>query len=211
MVKKLFSEQERKNISQAVADVEKHTRGEIVPMIVESSGAYAWVHLLGALLGLALVSIFIIFWNLKGDWPFEWEEIFFAQGCGIALGVGLSAIPAIKRFLIPKSTLDEEVHEAALASFMAQGIHETRDHTGILIYISLFEHQVEILADKGIHQVIGKNDFWQAQSDTIVVEIRRGQASAGLIQAIQIIGKILAEHFPPQGDNPNELHNELRG
>jgi putative membrane protein len=211
MVKKLFTQLDRDKIKLTVAQVEKNTRGEIVPVVVATSAFYGWVHWLCGAIGLSLATLFLVFWNVRDAWPFEWFEIFLIQFLASLMGVGLSALPFVKRALIPRSFKDAAVHEAALASFITHGVHQTKEHTGILIFISLFEQQVEILGDKGIHEAISTKDFWQSQTKEIVRGIHAGQASDGLINAINSMGKILAQHFPSTGDNPNELPDDIRG
>ena len=80
-------------------------------------------------------------------------------------------------------------------SFIEQGLHHTRDNTGILILICLFEHRVEVLADRGINALVPK-DTWQEIVATVTDGLRRGQACDALCQAIERCGEILTEQFP---------------
>ncbi len=63
---------------------------------------------------------------------------------------------SVKRLVASKNRIGEAVHIFALASFSEHGLHYTREHTGILILVSLLEHRVEVLADRGINAKVEK-------------------------------------------------------
>ena len=104
--------------------------------------------------------------------------------------------------------IDEAVHTLALASFTDQGLHHTRDHTGILILISLLEHRVEVLADRGINEKVSPGT-WDEIVHSITAGIKSGNASDAFCKAIERCGDILAAHFPRQADDKDELPNRL--
>jgi len=87
---------------------------------------------------------------------------------------------------------------------------ETRERTGILLYVSLLEHRVEVLADRGIHERV-EPGTWDGVVARVLDGIRTGRAEAGLVDAITHCGELLAQHFPVQPDDSDELPNRLRG
>jgi putative membrane protein len=138
------------------------------------------------------------------EWIFGWQVI------GFLFGWMLGKVPAVVRWSVGPGWLGAEVHESAQAAFLRHGLTETRDRTGVLIYISLYEHRVEILADKGIHSKVGEG-FWRDEVAKITRGIREKKGGAVTAQVIREIGGKLAEHFPQLADDKNELTNQVRG
>ena len=100
----------------------------------------------------------------------------------------------------------EEVEEAALTSFYRQGLNKTRDKTGILIFISVFEHQVRVLADQGINDRVDSS-VWQELVDTIIAGIKTRRQAEAICVAVVRCGELLTEHFPIKHDDTDELSN----
>lgn len=199
-----FSEPERERIRQAVVAAESKTAGEIVPMIVTSAARYTEIELLGLIAGLCAGMIVEWFWSDPWGSPhFQLWPVF-----GALAGFLLCRIGDVKRILAPRSRIGDAVHRLGLASFTEQGLHCTKDHTGILILVSLLEHRVEVLADRGINQKVTQ-DTWDEVVHTITAGIKSGQACDAFCKAIARCGDILATHFPRQADDKDELSNRL--
>ena len=201
---KFFSEAEKERIRQAVINAESKTAGEIVPMIVTSSARYTEIELFGLIFGLFAGMLAEWFW---GD---PWGSHFFNLWpvIGALLGFLLFRIPAIKRTLASKTRISQAVHTLALASFTEQGLHYTRDHTGILILVSLLEHRVEVLADRGINEKVAAGT-WDEIVRILTVGLKSAAAGDAFCRAIEGCGEILAAHFPRQADDKDELPNRL--
>ena len=95
-----------------------------------------------------------------------------------------------------------------MAAFTEHGLHYTRDHTGILIFVSLLEHQVEVLADRGINEKV-EPGTWDEIVKTLTAGLKSGHACDAFCKAIDRCGEILAVHFPRQDDDRDELPNTL--
>lgn len=100
------------------------------------------------------------------------------------------------------------VRRRAHREFNSMGIRNTAGHTGILIMLSLKERRVEVLADKGINDKVAQKT-WDDIVEIITSNIKQGKQAAGIIQAVDFAGKVLAEHFPRQNDDKNELSDEV--
>ena len=205
-LEKIFDQEK---IRLAVEAAEKKTSGEIVPLVIHASSTYAWVHMFCAAIFLVFFSLAFVVYEKHSPWPPRWQAIFEWQVFGAFLGLLLSYVPFLKRHMIPKNRRDFEVHKRALAEFMEQGLTRTSDRTGVLIYVSLFERQVNILADSGINDKVGPG-FWQSQVDTLCLGMAEQRPSEALTKVIAEIGAKLAQNFPPKADDKNELMNELR-
>ena len=127
---------------------------------------------------------------------------------GAISGYSLGAIPIIKRWMLPRQRVAEAIHLRSLAAFAGHGLHHTKDHTGILIFASLLEHRVVVLADRGINEKV-EPGTWQAVVDILTVGLRSGNACDGFCKAIERCGQILAAHFPRDARDRDELPNKI--
>jgi putative membrane protein len=122
----------------------------------------------------------------------------------------IDRFPALKRRFISRREIDEEVEEAAINAFFRQGLYRTRDANGVLLFISVFEHKVWLLADQGIHEKVPQ-DEWDALVARVTRGIREGRRSEAICGAIEAIARLLAFHFPVKSDDTNELKNLIVG
>jgi putative membrane protein len=98
----------------------------------------------------------------------------------------------------------------AYRTFVAEDVFATAERTGILIFVSAFEHRVEVIADKGIGAVVPK-EAWVRVVDLFSSRLRRGEVVAGFEEAIAECGEILRRHGASlQALDRDELGNELR-
>lgn len=204
-----FSKDDLEKMSAAVKEAEKLTNGEIVPVIAERSDDYTSVRQWLAIMGFALSSLFIFLTRYRYPFLFEVETVLVLQGCGIFLGLTIGHFSFVQRFFIPKSKMKKAVHERALVEFMQLGLQETKHRTGVLLYISLLERRVEILADKGIHQKVG-DGFWSDEVNRLVAGIRSKNAGEAFSHTILTIGQKLRENFPRDSNDKNELGDSVR-
>lgn len=99
-------------------------------------------------------------------------------------------------------------HERALSMFGKLRVWDTEDNNGVLIYLLLVEHRIEIVADRGLSRHVA-----QAQWDEIVHGMsdtfRAGRIEEGLGRAVDAVTGLLVQHFPLAhgAANPNELVN----
>ena len=222
-----FSPEELEAIRGAVREAELETSAEIVPLVAEASDAYAAAPLVGAvsgaLLGLFVYSITFVLWPAMQRWQSEalgWTEPsldaafsteFVLVGLGALLGwLFPRFIPAARRLLTPNTFMDDMVHRRAMQAFLEEEVFLTRDRTGILIYISLQEHRVEILGDSGINAAVDPAE-WASISDDLCRAIRAKDVVGGLINTIRRCGELLsAKGLAIKADDTNELGNGLR-
>ena len=168
---KFFTNDEQERIRQAVSAAESKTSGEIVPMLVTSSARYTEVELLGLIAGLFAGMLAEFFW---GD---PWGSHYFNLWpvLGALVGFLICRVSTVKRLLSSQQRIADAVHVLALASFTEQGLHYTKDHTGILLFVSLLEHRVEMLADRGINEKVEPGTW-----DEVVARISASRARCRL-------------------------------
>jgi hypothetical protein len=97
--------------------------------------------------------------------------------------------------------------DRAIELFGRLRVWDTEQNAGVLIYLLLADKRVEIVADRGIHRVVGAT-AWEAICGTMDREFAAGRFEAGALAGIQATSDLLATHFPPRPDNPDELANK---
>jgi uncharacterized membrane protein len=104
---------------------------------------------------------------------------------------------------------DAPVRERALMIFSKLRVWDTALNNGVLIYIELADHQIEIVADRGIGPRVEPEE-WSAIAAAMRDRFRAGEFEAGAIAGVQAVGALLARHFPlADGErNPDELPDQ---
>lgn len=202
MVQFLTADDE-KRIGEAIAAAEQTTAGEIVAVITPTSGSYAYFGLLWA----ALVAL-VVPWPLiyLTWWPMQW--VFGLQLAVFAGLLTLFQLEQCQRWIVPSTVKKRWAHQRAVEQFLSLGLHTTEGRTGVLIYVSVAEHYAEIIADSGIDKKVPAGT-WHTLVDELTRRIGDGQPVEGFLTVIAGTGKLLAAHFPPGSQNPNELPNHL--
>ncbi len=207
-----LSADEQERIRKCVEQAEKSTSGEIVPMVVGASSQYRAASHLGALVvGLLAATAAAAVASARKPWgPFAVLDLWLFAGV-FALSFVLAyvlirRVAAFRRLFITASEIDDEVNEAALTSFYREGLSNTRDRTGILIFVSLFERRTCVLADKGINDKV-RPGAWQELVDLVARGFRGGDPAQAICQAVTRCGQVLREHFPIKPDDTDELTN----
>lgn len=223
----LLSPDDHKRIEAAIAAAEATTRGEIVCAVTEEAAGYAevplaWaaaVALVAPLLPLAALGVL----RHAGLPPPGWAKPLIGAHLDVVTAVtgfvfvqcllfivvfATASIPAVRRALTPRSIKQAHVRARALEHFFARGLDRTAERTGVLIFVSLKDRGVEILADTGIDERV-EASAWAAVVADLVGGVRAGRATDGFVAAIEHAGRLLSRHFPAGRDNPDELPNGL--
>ena len=99
-----------------------------------------------------------------------------------------------------------DARERAVALFGKLRVWDTEHNNGVLIYLLLAEHRIEIVADRGIDRRAGAA-HWHGLVERMSQAFREGRYEAGLEQAVDAVDELLRSHFPLAAGaaNPNEL------
>lgn len=202
-----FSQDYFDRVTEAVEEAETKTSAEVVVAIHPQSGSYRDVdYLFGALVGL-LGLIFIVFnpWTVHPPalLPLETAALF-------AIGaLGCSVCPALRRLLTTSKRRAQQTEATAQKLFCEEGVANTRARTGVLIYLSLLEREVAVMADVGVTDGV-EPEAWSR----MLFELKKiGPASdsaAALLEGIRRLGDVLGDHLPAGEDNPDEIPNRPR-
>jgi putative membrane protein len=216
-IKQRFSESDLQRIKVTVAKAEGNISGEIVPVIVERSGHYLITNYKCSLIGasIAFMKMIILDRYILSDASntlfYDPVFIFFMVIMGGIIGALIPSFSEnIKRMLVSRGYLDNATRQRAENAFLEEEVFNTRHRTGILIFISFFEHKVIVMADKGISSIVDQKE-WDTIVANLIEAIRSGNIVAGLERGIIRCGEILLEKgFLKDADDTNELSDDLR-
>lgn len=201
----ILEKSETEKIEQTIKEVEKTTSGEVVPMILKESDFYGVAHLRLSLIMnfLSAIILFVFF-------PYEFDSTFYLFLITLfsTLGYVLCFIPFIKRMMLFNDEITEEVNQRAFQAFFENNLHTSRDRTGVLVFVTLLERRVIVLADSGINEKV-EEGTWDKVKDEFVEFLKRKEITSGFVHTLKNIGEILTKHFPIKDDDTNELSNKL--
>jgi len=187
-------------LADAIREIEKNTNAEIVVVVRGRSGTYRHAdYLFGAIVALVGLA-FVLFspFEFHTYWiPFDVTALFVAGAFVCSRGDWLRRLLTTKRFRV------KAARTGAAAMFYEAGIANTSAENGMLVYLSLLERQMEVIADRGILKCVPPLKWNHA-----VFELKQSAKDpepTKLVQGLHSLGKLLAEHMPATGENPNEL------
>jgi len=185
-----ISARDKERIAAAIRSVEAKTTGEIVCVLARtSSEATALPVFLAAFGALVLPWLLVVFTALSV------ESILLWQIAAFLVLVMILCLPPVRVALMPRAARRHMAHRAAMEQFEVRGIARKKDRCGVLIFVSLAERYVRIVADEGIAAHVPQRE-WQAAVDGLIGHIRSGDIASGFVAAIEACGKELASHFP---------------
>jgi putative membrane protein len=201
----VLGDDDHRAVHQALAEAERKTVGEILPVVVERSDPHPGADWLAALSFVILGSSALLAWM-------PWRNPLAVLGAQVvlgALGYGLARwLPDFKRLFVFENRATDVAEEQAFQEFYANGLHRTEAATGVLLFVSLLEHRVVILADEGIDAKV-EAEFWADTDDAILDGIRAGSLRDGLVAGIRRAGDLLSEQFPWREGDQNEIPDRL--
>lgn len=216
-LKKKFSDEDLQRIKDAVKRAEKDISGEIVPVISERSADYSSALYKAGIISALIFFILVIFFDryvvtsATNTLFYDPVFIFFVVVLGGAAGSLVTSFSdPLRRMLVSRKEMDLLTRQNAENAFLEQEVFNTRHRTGIMIFISFFEHEVIVMADRGISKVVEQKE-WDKIVSSLVSQIRQGKFIEGLEAGIRRCGEILLEKgFRKGADDVNELRDDLR-
>jgi putative membrane protein len=196
--------EEKARITETVRRVEHHTSGELVTVIAGRSDDYALVPWTwAALLAMMLPGLLQLI-----DARAPLVSVYVSQVTLFVAVLLLLQWQPLKMRLVPKAVKHANARRLAREQFFTRKLHLTRDRTGVLIFVSVAEHYVEILADEGINSVVPAG-AWDEMVASFVTHVKAGSTAQGFLETIEACGGYLAGNFPARTDDTNELPNVL--
>lgn len=105
-------------------------------------------------------------------------------------------VPELVRGVTPR--------DRAIEAFASLGVWDTAENNGVLIYVLLAEHDIEVVADRGYDGRVGPEE-WRGVCDDMRQEFRQGRFREGALKGVEDVSAIIARHFPGPSSAGNEL------
>ncbi|MEI9927737.1 MAG: TPM domain-containing protein [Sphingomonas sp.] len=218
-----FTPEQQAQITEAVAQAERTTDGEIVTIVTDRSDAYHDVALHYAVAAMLMVTAVAALWPgllemklawFHGGWTtgVDLHQLLFLLLIGEAIvflvvRAALAWTP-LRMLLTPPLTKARRVRRRAVQFFRSSAEKRTVGRVGILLYLSLSERRAEIVADEAIHSKVPDSRWGDAMA-ALIERMRTGDAAGGMAAAVGQIGAIVGEHFPKTADDINEIPDRL--
>ena len=102
----------------------------------------------------------------------------------------------------------EKPMETIRSAFEKAGMRNTKLHNGVMFMLAVEDKIFMILGDDGIDKKVPKG-FWDEIKDLVISHFQKGKFAQGLVEGIRLTGEQLAEYFPCENDDVNELSNSI--
>ena len=224
----MITTQDQQRISAAITEAEAKTQGEIFCVLTHEVSRYrevplAWAAIaalagppLLVLAGLHRLALSSIFTSWTDDSARAMEGLilrglstYSLLQAGLFVAVALVvSLPRVRRFMTPGFLKAHRVRRMARHHFAAAGARLSHSEPHILIYASLRDRRVELVAHDAIHKLVGEGP-WNAAVAAVSNGMKNGRPADGFVEAINICGAALATHFPPDGPSKNRFSNDI--
>ena len=224
----MLTKSDHERITAAITEVESKTSGEIFCVLAHEVSRYrevplAWaaiaalavppVLVLSGLHRLAMADVFSSWTDdsvrgVEGLILRTLSTYTLLQGAIFLCVALVVALPRVRRFMTPQFLKRHRVRQMARNHFAAAGARLSKAEPHILIYASLHDRQVELVAHRAIHEAVGEGP-WNAAVAAVIEGMKIGRPADGYIRAVDICGKALAMHFPPNGSPKNAFPNSV--
>ena len=200
MTRTKFDQAACDSLAARVKQIETNTDAELVIVVRGKSGNYRHVdYLFGALVAfVGLLALLFLPVNFHTYWVPIDLVVLFAGAAWLC-----SRSNALRRLLTTKKFRDAAVRTSAAAMFYEAGIANTNAEMGVLIFLSILERRLELIADRGVLKAVPSLEWNQS-----LFELEQAGTAADaetLSQALGNLGALLGKHLPATGENPNEL------
>ena len=198
-----ISAQDRDRISNAIRAAEAGTSGEIVCVLARTSS-----HVTALPILLAAVAALVLPWMLVLFTAMPIYRILSLQIIVFVVLMVILCLPRIRVALMPQRARRTIAHRVAMEQFTIRDLARKKERSSILIFVSLAERYVRIIADDGIAARVPQS-HWQAAIDALVAHMRDGRIADGFVTAIDLCGNELAQHFPRAKASRDQLPDRI--
>ena len=214
-----LSKLDQESIVASIKKNEVKTSAEIFAVFTQRSDDYRFIAYSFLSFWIFIVSALLVIW-------LEWQQIDLANIGWGSTGIGIGEFvwcqliaflcgvfcfrlfPKLAVMLAPGRITNERAHNNAVKQFLAHGIHNTSGRTGVLVFVSLDERYAEILVDGDIEEKIGRE--WLLEKVGMLIDhCREDKINEGYMKTIEDLGDRLAQDFPPDTSNENELEDRF--
>ena len=212
----LISRADADAVEARIAAVEAHTGVQVVTTIVGKSDAYPEIPWKAFGIGISIAALAVgVIDVVRPSWTTSalvWVHLVATLAVGASCALLAMFVPSFGRWFLRDTRGLAEVRQHAQAHFLARELFATSGRTGLLVFVSVYEHCVVILPDVGLAQRVG-GDAWDVAIARMTPLLRAGRSGAALLEGLAAIETLLGERglrggvdatntFP---DRPTEL------
>jgi putative membrane protein len=193
----------RTAFEQAIPAIERASGVEVVVAVRRRSAAYLHANVVAggvvAFAGLAVM--------LFGAYVFSLTSILVDPFVvGAIAGAIVELLPDLKRWLTPRTMRHRAIVRAARATFVERGVHNTRDRSGILVYISWLEREIVLVPDSGLERALASEARVEAER---ALTAAMAEGGAAVARELERLAPVLAQALPHRDDDINELPDAI--
>ncbi len=153
-MERILSDQEHARLDQRIAEAEKRTKAQIVLAVIKRSDTYEELPWKAFAMGASIAGLLFFVLDLLLRYRTSHMMVLIAVAATLALGAVFALlavfVPAFARLFLSAHRAEVEVRQYAQSLFLTRELFATKDRTGILLLVSLFERQVVLLPDRGL-------------------------------------------------------------
>jgi putative membrane protein len=215
----IFSGADRERVNQAIREAESATSAEILPVVACSSGRYDRPEdIVGVwFAALAMIIVWLVFPLPEieaGNWDAPapvWQLVALLAGALVGFVAGAfvgGRVDWLRRLFTPRAQMREEVYGRAREVFFDKRVHHTGGGSGVLLYVSLFEHMATVIADQSILDKLGQEQINEICRE-FTQRLNAGTPIDALCDTAVLLGRRLAVLLPRAEHDVNELSDAL--
>lgn len=215
----IFNDADRERVNRAVQEAEAQTSAEILPVVARSSGRYDRAEDIVGLwfAGAAVATVWLLIPTASsepGNWSTPapvWQLLKMLAAGMIAFVVGAtvaSRASGLRRLFTPRGQMLEEINTQARVAFFDRRVHHTAGRSGLLLYVSLYEHMAAVIADQGIVDKLGQDRIDQICRE-FTERLHIGTPAEALCETIRSVAQQLAAALPRSESDTNEIADAL--
>jgi putative membrane protein len=215
--RQFLNDEQISTIEAAIKSAEDQTSCEIVPILAESSDKYLHAsYLVGFILALCTYLLVMIFtpytatehWDALTFWEYN-SLLLVGMVASFILGACISQyVPWLKLPFLSKDEMQLQVQRRARQAYFDLCRGRTQEDTGIIIFVSLFEHTVIILGDNTVSKKIAQEE-WNQIKDQMLKQLKNGALADAFCEGILKTGALVKDRLPISCSDVNELPNKL--
>ena len=141
-------------------------------------------------------------------WPAS--LIYLSQLVAFIAATFVLSLPAIRIHVVPTRTKHQRAHAQAMQQFVAHGLHQTENRTGVLIFASVAERYAEIVADAGINAKV-QREVWDNAIGALIAGIRDGRAGRRFRGRDRAVRRRAGAALPARRAQPRRTAEQARG
>jgi len=190
-----LSQAEADTIEARIAHVEARTGAQVVTAIVGRSDAYPELVWKAFALGIALAALLVVVLDVvRPDWMSAyavWSNVTPILGVGAASAILALVLPTYARLYLNRVRCHGEVRQCAQAMFLERQLFKTRARNGVLLFASVFERRVELLADVGFHGRVEEHE-WRTVIDAMTPSLATAKPAEALTRGLERVEALLS-------------------